>query len=251
MQLAPDWSLTDPAPGLDADELRVWLAPANLPPERVAALAAELAPDELARAARFHFERDRVRYIAARGSLRRILAGCAGVAPARLRFDYSPYGKPSLAPTAEMPAPPAFNISHSGEWALVAVRRAGRVGVDIEVIRPELARESIAERFFSPAEVAALRSLPAAEQGAAFFRCWTRKEAFVKARGEGLALPLDAFDVSLLPGEPPALLRLAGDAAAAAAWSMHSPPAPAGYAAAVVVDGALGRIRLMRFTETS
>src|SRR5438874_1805737 len=111
-------------------------------------------------------------------------------------------GKPRLA----LPGP-RFNVSHSGPVALYAFSWNGEVGVDVELDRPELARERIAERFFSPAEVATLRGLPAELQPHAFLTCWTRKEAYIKARGEGLSLPLDRFDVSLHPDEPAALLR--------------------------------------------
>ena len=190
-----------------------------------------------ARAARFRFERDRVRFIAARGALRSILARYMGCAPAALAFSYSAYGKPALAEMNCAQPALSFNLSHSGDWAMCAVAQDRRVGIDIELLRPELATQSIAEHFFSAAEVTALRSLSPAEQIPAFFRCWTRKEAFVKARGEGLSLPLDRFDVSLLPGAPAALLRAADDPQEVSRWSMLTLPAPANYEATLVIEG--------------
>jgi 4'-phosphopantetheinyl transferase len=125
-----------------------------------------------------------------------------------------------------------FNVSHSGGWALLAVTRGSEVGIDIERVDSRFAADQIPERFFSPGEVARLRGLPADQQTAAFFRCWTRKEAYIKARGLGLALPLDSFDVSLGPDDPPELLR------GADGWCVQDFDAPPGFAAAVVAEGA-------------
>jgi 4'-phosphopantetheinyl transferase len=246
----PYWTRPPADLRLDADELHFWLIPTGLSPVSLRELAVTLAPDEQERAERFRFERDRIRYVAARGSLRRILGRYLRIAPAALSFTYSNYGKPALAPTGEDAGLLSFNISHSGDWAACAVTLDRRVGVDIEQARPELADGTIAERFFSPREVAALRLLPHNEQAAAFFRCWTRKEAFVKARGEGLSLPLDRFDVSLLPGEPPALLRTLDDPAEAERWRVFALPVPPGYEAAVVVE-ARAQCQLQSFLETS
>ena len=164
-----------------------------------------LAADEQARAERFHFERDREHFIVARGVLRAILGRYLNRAPERLSFCYGAHGKPALAGEAGADAI-RFNVSHSHGVALYAVTRGREVGIDLERIRFDLAVLEIAERFFSRREVATLRTLPTEAQRQAFFRCWTRKEAYIKARGEGLSLPLDQFDVSLAPGEPAALL---------------------------------------------
>jgi 4'-phosphopantetheinyl transferase len=230
-----EWTAAPAHPRLGPDELSAWLIPIDAAPHRLRDLTETLSPDEQQRAARFHFERDRVRFIAARGALRRILGRYLNRPPAEIAFAYSPYGKPSLSAEPWL----SFNISHSGDWAICAFAQGRRVGVDIELIRRELGEETIAERFFSPREVADLRSLPADEQPAAFFRCWTRKEAFVKARGEGLSLPLDRFDVSLRPDAPPALLRTLDDPREAARWSMLALSAPPDYEAAIVVEGPL------------
>ncbi len=198
-----------------------------------------LTADEQTRAARFHFPRDRRQYIVARGTLRLLLARYLGQTTGTLRFGATEYGKPFLLRADGLPDTEiAFNVSHSHELALLAFARSMRVGVDVEYMRPELAEERIAERFFSPREVAVLRGLPAAQQPAAFFRCWTRKEAFVKARGEGLSLPLHSFDVSLAPDEPAALLHVATDLAEAGRWTIHTlTPTLPGYMAALAVEG--------------
>lgn len=198
---------------------------------------AELSPAELARAGRFHFERDRRRFLRARRALRAIVADYLGTVPGAIEFQYGGQGKPRVAV-----APPLyFNLSHSQALALLAMTRLGEIGVDVEWIRPiEL---EIADRYFAPAEVAALRALPAAEQTAAFFRCWTRKEAYIKARGEGVLLPLDGFEVSLAPGDPAALLRVREDDAEAQRWQFeHLEPAP-GYVGAMALRARGWRLR--------
>lgn len=220
---------------LDRDEVHVWRGDLAVAPDRLAALAATLAPDEHDRAARFHFERDRRRFVAGRGILRAVLARHAGCPATALRFRYGPRGKPALEGDGGG-GDLRFNVSHSGDLALVAVARGREIGVDVEALRPDLT-PGLAERFFSPAEVAALSALPPAARPAAFFACWTRKEAFVKATGDGLSLPLDAFDVSLAPGEPPALLRVADDPHGPDRWRLVAlEPAP-GFAAALAVEG--------------
>ncbi len=193
-----------------------------------------LAPEERERAARFRFAEHRRQYIICRGTLREILSRYVELNPARIAFVYNRHGKPGLRDSPRG-SDVRFNVSHSGGWALQAVTRAIEVGIDIERIdsrffNADLACERIPERFFSPRETAQLRALPADQQTAAFFRCWTRKEAYIKARGLGLALPLDSFDVSLGPDDPPALSR-AGD------WSVQDFRVPPGYAAAVVAEG--------------
>jgi 4'-phosphopantetheinyl transferase len=193
---------------------------------RVEGLAAVLSSEELDRAARFRFERDRNRFIVCRGYLRELLAVKLDVEAASVQFVYGFFGKPMLADSDVQ-----FNVSHSHGMAMIAVTRGREVGCDIERIDSSFAEEQIPERFFSPYEVATLRALPDAEQCDAFFRCWTRKEAYIKACGMGVSLALDSFDVTLAPNQPAALLR------GADGWSLRGPDAPAGYAAAVVARG--------------
>jgi 4'-phosphopantetheinyl transferase len=235
------WFIPSHAVVLPDDEVHVWRADLSLDSAAIARLVATLSPDERARAARFHFERDRRRFTAARGVLRQILAGYLGQDPALIEFNYSPSGKPSLDSDVR------FNMSHSHELALYAIARRKEVGVDVERIRPQVAEEQIAERFFSPREAATLRALPANVQAEAFFNCWTRKEAYIKARGEGLGIPLDSFDVSLAPGEPAAILAVRNEPQEMLRWSIESlAPAP-GYVSAVVAEGHHWRLRLWRW----
>ena len=195
---------------------------ADLDPGRVEAI---LEPDERARAARFSFARDRRRYVARHAVLRTLLAAQRGIAPEALRFGYNAQGKPSLADG------PAFNMSHSHGLALIAIASDGDIGCDIEWRDPSFADEGIAEKFFSPGEIVALGTLPDALRTEAFFDCWTRKEAYIKARGLGMALPLNSFEVVLDPRQPAALLAGCED------WSVRSfEPAPL-FHAAVVAQG--------------
>jgi 4'-phosphopantetheinyl transferase len=221
---------------LGCDEVHVWRATLDQTPSQIQSFRHKLAADERARAERFHFERDRGHFIVARGVLRAILGGYLKRAPEGLSFCYSSHGKPALAGKSGGDAI-RFNVSHSHGIALYAVTCGREVGVDLERIRFNLAVAEIAERFFSRREVAMLRTLSTEAQREAFFRCWTRKEACLKARGEGLSLPLDQVDVSLAPGEPDAVSGTQPDPSEASRWSLQElTPAP-GYVAALAVEG--------------
>jgi 4'-phosphopantetheinyl transferase len=233
-------SATDKGPAVDVerrgtlippDELHVWSASLERSPVLVAQLRVLLTGDERERASRFRFERDRSRYIVGRGLLRILLGRYLGVAPADVRFEYGAFEKPRLA-GGEL----WFNLSHSGTIALFAFSARGEVGIDVELDDADFAGERIAERFFSPAEVRALRSLPAPQQARAFLHCWTRKEAFIKARGDGLSLALDSFDVTLEPGSPAVLLRTAWSDDEPGHWQLLDLSDPgSGYVAAVAI----------------
>jgi 4'-phosphopantetheinyl transferase len=216
-------------------EVHVWRADLNCPPARVHHLQQVLSSDEQERARRFHFERDRRRYIVARGVLRTLLGRYLNLAPTEVEFVYNAWGKPSLIPQHGQ-ATLHFNLSHSGELALYAFARQAEVGIDLELIRPDLDYEQIAEHFFSPHERTALRSLPTAVKGECFFQCWTRKEAYIKAKGQGLSIPLAQFTVSLRPGEPASLLAVQGDPHEARRWSFYELVPGSGYLAALVVE---------------
>jgi len=219
---------------LPAEELHVWRTSLERPLETVERMHRLLACDERHRADRFRFERDRSRYIVGRALLRCLLARYlgSGAAPENLVFEYGEFGKPMLR------GGPSFNISHSGTVALYAFSSLAEVGIDVEIDDGDLARERIAERFFSPAEVGVLRSLPTQVQTRAFLRCWTRKEAFIKARGDGLSLALDSFDVTLAPGTPARLLRTAWSSEEPGQWCLRDlSDRKAGYVAAVAIRG--------------
>lgn len=193
-----------------------------------------LAPDEEERAGRFHFDRDRRRYVVARGLLRVILGQYLRRAPASLHFRYGAHGKPHVAaPEVAL----QFNLSHAGDVVLYAVTRRRRVGIDVERLDRLEDIASLALRVFSAREQAVFRRLPPEKRRAAFFACWTRKEAFIKAIGDGFSFPLEAFDVTVAPETPAALLRTRTDPEAAARWQMHDLAPGAGYAAALAVEG--------------
>jgi 4'-phosphopantetheinyl transferase len=241
-------NLAPPGP----DEVHVWTASLDQPDAVVARLRTLLDDSERERADRFSFEKGRRHFTVGRGLLRRILGEYLGLDPGGVRFCYNPYGKPALAGEPE-PGEDAlrFNVSHSGSLVLYAVTRGREVGVDLETIRPEFAGEPIAERFFSPGEVAALRAVAPEARIRAFFDCWTRKEAYIKARGKGLSLPLDSFEVSLAPGAPPALLATHDDPAEARRWSLFGLEPGPGYVGALVVAGPSCRLRLGTWIEAA
>jgi 4'-phosphopantetheinyl transferase len=214
-------------------DVHVWLVSLDLPPIGIRRMAELLSADERERAARFVFPRDRDRFVAGRARLRMLLGGYLGRDPAALRFRYGYAGKPELD-DPEMCIP--FNVSHSAGLALIALGGPGRLGIDIELIRPRRDTDSL-RGFFAPAEEAAIEALPPERRERAFFACWTRKEAYIKGRGDGLSFGLDRFEVSVDPNSPARLLRVADEPGEAARWELHSlDPAP-GFAAALAVEG--------------
>jgi 4'-phosphopantetheinyl transferase len=235
-----DWRQPPANLRLEAGELHIWLLRLSLPPENLDRLRSILAPDELRRAARFHFERDRSHFVAARAQLRQVLSRYLSRPPRRIQFRYGERGKPYLADSR---LNLQFNLTHSGDLALVGLALGTDVGIDIEFHRSGITDEGIAERFFSEREVRTLLSLPDAERQQAFYRCWTRKEAYLKGNGEGLAFGLDQFSVSLKRDEPAALLETLTDPAEASRWSLfHVDPAP-GYTGAVAIRGAVSALQ--------
>jgi 4'-phosphopantetheinyl transferase len=218
-------------------DVELWVWPLDVGADERGRFYAMLSDDEVARAERFVFERDRHRYVTARGRMREILARLLGARPTDLRFAYSSHGKPSL------PTEVHFNLSHSDALAALGVSRTHELGVDVEHVRP--LKEDIAERFFSRAEVAALRAMPEHAQLDAFYRCWTRKEAVVKAIGEGLSRPLDSFDVTL-DADAARLSRMEGESGGPSAWQLaHFAPAP-GFHGAIACRTGGGRLVVNR-----
>jgi 4'-phosphopantetheinyl transferase len=248
---SPDrlWHPPPPELSLSSAGVHIWRAALDPAASCVEQLRRTLSADELHRAARFHFPRDRRRFIVARGVLRNILGRYLGVSPVELGFHYSAYGKPALADMAEEGL--RFNLSHAHEMALFAVTCGREIGVDIEYLQREIACEEIAERFFSAHERASLHAVSAELKHQAFFNCWTRKEAYIKAHGEGLSLPLDQFDVSLGPGEPAALLATRGDPREALRWSLQALTPGPGYVAAVAVEGQGWHLICWQWRETA
>ena len=221
---------------LTDQEIHVWHAHLDLLAERTEQLASGLSEDEKTRAGRFHFAKDRAHFVHTRGVLRALLGHYLNVSPANVKFRYGHTGKPGLSPEFRNPGL-QFNLSHSHGQLLVGIARRCAIGVDIEKIRPDTDIEKIAERFFSFAETEQLRAVDGLGKRTAFFNGWTRKEAYLKARGEGIGEGLDQFAVSLLPGMPARLLFDRRDPGAVSRWSVHDLETTAGFSAALVVEG--------------
>jgi 4'-phosphopantetheinyl transferase len=191
-----------------------------------------LSPDEQQRAARFVFEHLRWDYTVAHGLLRQTLSTYLDVKPEAVRFKVGQYGKPRVDSTALR-----FNLSHSGELVVIGVCRDREIGIDVERVRALDDLDLIAKYHFSPREIASLNVLPAEQKQAGFFNCWTRKEAYIKALGLGLAQPLDQFAVSLQPGKPAELLYVEGKPEEPGRWTFTSFTPEPGYAGALAVEG--------------
>jgi 4'-phosphopantetheinyl transferase len=229
-------------------EVHVWRAQLELPSSQVQRLRGILTNDELERADRFSFEIDRRRFIAARGILRSILSRYITIDPDHLRFCYNQYGKPFLAPEFSSYLL-NFNLSHADCMALYAITRTMEIGIDVERVRSDVEYEEIAKHFFSVHEVAILRAIPTEKKPEAFYNCWTRKEAYIKAHGEGLSLPLDSFDVSFAPGEPPVLLMTKNEPQERSLWTfLHLNPSSR-YVGALAVRGIRCRFRYWEWNE--
>ena len=224
--------LTPPVPVLAPDDVHVWRARLDRP-SSARSLAPLLSPDERARAARFRFESDAVCFTVARACLRQILAAYLDADPGRLVFGYERNGKPFLI---EPRGALTFNLSHSGDLALIGVAWNCRIGVDIERRRLIADSERLAEQVFATAERVQLQSVSAPARADAFLDGWTRKEAFIKALGTGLSCPLDTFVVSLMPGIPAKLISVHGWSSGAGHWSLHGLAAAPAYAAAIAIE---------------
>lgn len=232
-----------PSQSLSNPDVHIWHASLEQPGEAVQALRAFLSEDELKRAERFHYDLHRGHFIAGRGILRHLLSLYTGIEPGQLQLEYTRNGKPFL-PGMDGASGIRFNLSHSGGMAVYAFTRGREVGIDIEHQRPIDDMDRIAERNFSAREYTTLRNLPEGEQLEAFYLCWTRKEAFIKAIAEGISFPLQQFDVTLIPGEPARLLSVDGSSEIARRWSMHNLTIAKGYAAALVIEGSDCTLRL-------
>jgi 4'-phosphopantetheinyl transferase len=227
---------------LPEDEVQVWRVDLEAVRADEPRWQSVLSSDESTRAARFHFAVDRQRFVTARALLRTILAGYLASDPKGLSFSYSQKEKPSLGPDLAGSGI-NFNVSHSAGIALLAFTRRREIGIDVEQVRRDFDVEAIAKRFFSPREQEQLAALTNEQGFEAFFRCWTRKEAYIKATGEGLSLPLHQFDVSIAAEDRDALLCTRPDNSEAALWLLRDIPAGPGYVAALCVGGREWRLK--------
>jgi len=226
---------------LESGEVHVWRIELVQPDDVLDGFWTTLGADETDRANRFHFEKHRRAFVAGRGFLRDVLGRYLNAKPESLRFYYGSYGKPALN-GEHIHTRLRFNMSHSHNLALLAVTENNQIGVDVEYMRADFATADIAQRFFSPAEVECFNALAEEERVAAFFRCWTRKEAFIKATGKGLSQSLDSFDVTLAPEAAAELLRV--DQEDASRWFLSDLDAGGEYAAALAVEGKVSKIIL-------
>ena len=219
------------------DEAEVAVTRLQGPPEALGTAAALLSDEERERAGRFAFDRDRRRFIFGRARLRQLLAARLGVRPESVALTYGAHGKPALAPRFSGSGL-RFNVSHRGDLAVFAFASGCEVGIDVEAIHVLRGADEIAACCFSRRENKAYQALDPRLRPLGFFNCWTRKEAYLKALGEGLHHPLGCFDVSLTPGEPARILRVGNTPGDQCGWRMRSfSPAP-GFVAAVVTEAA-------------
>ncbi len=243
-----EWRVPPERIALSGSAVHVWRAALNLAEAQVAALGATLNADEQARAARLRVEDKRRAFVAARGILRDILGRYQGLSPSDIQFAYTAQGKPELA--AAQAGGLHFNLAHSGDLALVALARGRPLGVDLERKLPREAPDLLVERFFSAGERAAFGRVPPEHKALAFLLGWTRKEAYLKARGEGLTLPLNQFEVTLSPGEPPALVADWHSPPSATPWVLLDVEAGAGYVGALAVPGPVGELAAWQWSAS-
>ncbi|MGP0018212.1 MAG: 4'-phosphopantetheinyl transferase family protein [Candidatus Sulfotelmatobacter sp.] len=239
------WSEGPPTPRCSRDRIDIWRVLLDQP-----VLAAQvnniLSPDELGRAKRFHFERDCLHFVHCRSALRSLLGRYLGMSADEIHFEYQPTGKPELA-AEQNPGRLEFNVSHSANIALIGVTADRRIGVDIEKIRGDIDTAALSERFFSARERASLEALPQNLHLQAFFACWTRKEAFLKATGAGLSFPLSDFTVSADPDLNPEIEEIRGDAVIAQHWSLADLSPEDGYRATVAAEGPPASVKTYRW----
>jgi 4'-phosphopantetheinyl transferase len=230
MESTVTWTTPPPASELSPGALQIWMISLDAFPACLDGLLPCLSPEEIARAERFRLLRDRQHFIVARVTLRLLLSRYLRIPPRSLQLEKGGSEKPYLVEGSRA-SPMRFNLSHSGGLALLAFARQKELGIDLEQLRPDFASREIAERYFSPSELAELDSLPQNLYHEGFFRCWTRKEAYVKAHGRGMGIPLNSFSVTLTPGKAAELTSHDSSQ-----WSLYSfRPAP-GFVAALAAE---------------
>lgn len=235
-QLIP-WLAPDRVPELKRNDVHVWRASLEMTSIQIEMLQRSLAVDELRRAERFHFSNDKNNFIVARGLLRTILGKYLNMNPGNIRLCYGPYGKPELAAAFGMESL-RFNVSHSRGLVLYGVTLEGKIGIDLEYIRSDIAVDDIAGQFFSPGERALLKTLSGDVRKKIFFMLWTRREAWLKARGTGLA------------GDAGDMLKMDGGVREDVSWSLNDLDMGQEYAAALAVEGRNHRVLCRQWDNT-
>jgi 4'-phosphopantetheinyl transferase len=236
------WRETSEISPIAPGEIHVWRINLARPPAETARLKNILSAAEKKSAARFHFAHDQRRFVVRRAVLRQLLAAQLGLRPEEIKIDSAHFQKPKII-AAQNPRRLQFSSSHSGDWALIALAQNCEVGVDVEQCRPLPDAADFVKNYFSDWEIAEFARLSAPARTEGFFNCWTRKEAFVKALGLGFAYPLKQFSVTLAPGQPAALVEVAGDANAREKWRMVSLDVAPACAAALVFEAGLSAVR--------
>ena len=236
MSNSSSWSVSTGQVELTEQEVHVWKAWLDVPITAIPQYQAMLSTEEQTKAQRFRFDRDRHRWIVAHAALRILLSKYLRTDPLHIHFRVNAYGKPALAPLSQDRSL-QFNLSHSANLALFAFSPQRHLGVDVEYMRTDIPHDQLAHYSFSAYEQAVLRQFSGEQKHQAFYNCWTRKEAYIKARGMGLSLPLDLFDVSLSPGEPAALLHSRESSQEVRRWSMQALLLEPDYAGALAVEG--------------
>lgn len=232
--------LLDRLPG--EREVHVWIVKLEAGETSTGAYSRSLSEEETQRASQFRYEHLRQDFTLSRGVLRALLGRYLAIEPSRIRFSYGPRGKPRVA----FPDTPLeFNVAHSGRFASYAFAVGCELGLDIEEVRPMTDQEGIVRQFFSPEECAEWLELEPAQRDEAFYRCWTSKEAYIKALGDGLSMPLDSFRVSVRPGVPAELIHAAGDPDAANRWALHSLVPAEGYSGTLAVPERERSVRIV------
>lgn len=239
------WPTPTTFPILKNNHTHVWCAGLEYSDEQLNNFFALLDPEEQARAQRFHFKKDRKHFIASHGILRKLLSAYLTVAPQALNFSYTDFGKPFLTDHSEL----QFNLSHSQNVALFAMTLNHSVGVDIENINRECDMDAIAQRYFSAREYSILKNLSGTEKIQTFFNGWARKEAYLKAHGQGLSYSLDKVEVTMRIDEPAKFLAIHDEKENVSEWSLHALAPLANYAAALAVKNHSEKIELFKFHQ--
>lgn len=241
------WKLSPSDIVIEDGEAHVWCVELDRPASRIDEVFRFLSEDEQRRANEFRFEEKRRHFIVGRATLRQLIGECLKANPVALEFSYTQRGKPELAGlhTEKL----HFNLSHSGNLALIALTRICPLGVDLEQVRAVRYDAEIARRFFTAPESASLESLPEDEQTGAFFNLWTRKEAWLKATGVGISESLGRVEISFLPGEPACVVNVVDKPEEAKKWTLVELKPAKGFVGALAIRARGLNVRCWQWVE--